>query len=361
MKGLFLGFFLLLGFSGTAQLQPYNKAMIWRGFTHKWTYNHRCNRIGDYVVYNDGKPQSVHVSATGLGQDSTYFKSYYTYIETPDVAFKEGKISVKIENKEKQLTEGSVLVSIPADEWMRDKGNYESLINGFDLRSDEAADKIQLMRLSIEDPNYLPNTKELQFTVHFNLVLDCQSVECPSSDNKVNYTLDVYYLLMGLEEYNTNSTEKFFTRSYSWDKKADVNERPEEKMIDGIAMPIFNYATVGIKAFSVVLNKAHWLLQFNNSFTPIKYDPQTGDMKLSVDLLFKEWQEGMKGNLVMPKQSKFAEKRKGWVVMDSDALLLQMKEAEINYMKRHGRMFWRGYNKKPERDDAVNVAEIALH
>lgn len=360
MKGIFLGSFILISIGLTAQLQPYNKAMIWRGFTHKWTYNHRCNRIGDYVMYNNGQPQAVHTSATGLGADSTYFKSYYTYIETADVAFKEGKISVRIENKEKQLTEGSVLVNIPADEWMRDKGNYESLINGFDLRSDEAADKIQLMRLSIEDPSYLPDTKELQFTVHFSLVLNCQSVECSSTDNKVNYNLDVYYLLMGLEEYNTNTTEKFFTRSYSWDKKIDVNERPEEKIIDGTAMPIFNYATVGVKAFSVVLNEAHWLLQFNNSFTPIQYNPKTGDMNLSVDLLFKEWQEGMKGNVVMPKQSKFAEKRKGWVVLDSDALLLQVKEAKINYMLRQGRMYWRGYNKKPEQDDAVNIKEITL-
>src|ERR1019366_7252669 len=94
---------LLCCFRVSAQLHPYNKAYIWRGFQHQWTYNHRCNRLGDYVQLNSGTPVSVHTSGTGSGSDSTYYKSYYTYVASPDVVFKEGEVNIKIKAKENHL------------------------------------------------------------------------------------------------------------------------------------------------------------------------------------------------------------------------------------------------------------------
>lgn len=140
-------FYFIIGLCYTliakAQLPTYNSAIIWRGFEHKWTYNHRCNRIGDYVVYNHGKPQTTHVSATGLGADSTYFTSAYTKITSPNLFFKEGKTTLKIETTEKQLSEGEILVTIPCDDWLQNKDRYVTTLNGFDLHSEQAADKIQ--------------------------------------------------------------------------------------------------------------------------------------------------------------------------------------------------------------------------
>lgn len=343
-----------------AQVQVYNKAVIWRGFQHSWTYNHRCNRVGDYVVYNNGKPQAAHISATGLGPDSTYFTSHYTYIESPDLAFKEGKVNFRIDGKERELIEGSVLVHIQADDWMQNKAAYSAIINGFDLKSTEGADKMQLFRLAIEDPAYIPGNRELQFRVNYSMVLNCQSAECSKSNNRVSYSFDVYYLLVGTNEYSTKATEQFFTRSYSWDKKEEVSDRPEEKSVDGVAMPIYEKATLGLKAFSVVLNEAHWLLQMNVNVTPVEYNPPTGDMRFSIDLLYKEWQDGMRGSKAAPQSSQFAARRKGWVLLDADVLLLQMRTAEIRYMNRSGKMFWRGFNHTPEGKEAVNVSEIEL-
>lgn len=343
-----------------AQVEVFNKAIIWRGFQHSWTYNHRCNRIGDFVEYNNGKPQASHISATGLGPDSTYFTSHYTYIESPDLVFKEGKVNLRIDGRERELLEGSILVHIAADDWMRDKSAYSSLLNGFDLKSTEGADKVQLFRLTIEDPAYLPGTQQLQFRVNYSLVLNCQSVECSSARNRVSYSFDVYYLLVGTNEYSTKATEQFFTRSYSWDRKEEVSDRPEEKSVDGVAMPIYERATLGLKAFSVVVNEAHWLLQMNVNVTPINYSPANGDMRFSIDLLYKEWQEGMRGSKAAPQSSQFSAKRKGWVLLDANVLLLQMRTADIRYMHRSGRMFWRGYNQSPDGKAAVNVSEIEL-
>src|SRR5690242_9683856 len=109
-----LGCLALLSFylDSVAQVQPYNKAFIWRGFSHQWTYNHRCNRIGDYVVYNNNKPITAHTSATGKGADSTYFTSYYSFVASQNVAFKEGKVTIQVNSKEKRLVEGNIDVSV---------------------------------------------------------------------------------------------------------------------------------------------------------------------------------------------------------------------------------------------------------
>lgn len=356
---VFWGCFLLVlfAYSGYAQLQPYNRALIWRGFQHSWTYNHRCNRIGDYVQYN-GKPVSVHTSATGLGPDSTYFTSHYTYVESTDAVFKEGKASIKIETKEKQLSEGTETVKIKVEEWMK-CNDYVSLLNGFDLKSDAGSDKIQLLRLSVEDPEYLADSGMLILRIQYSFVFNCQSIEC-SGKNNVSYTLDLYYLLIGLSDFGTKATEQFFPRSYSWDKKEELRDQPEEKIMSGVTMPIYDKAVVGIKAFSVVLNEAHWLLQWNNNVTPLEYSPATGKIRLSLDLLYKEWQEGMRGSQAAPQPSQFAAKRKGWALLDTDIVLLQLRYAEIRHLGRTGSMFWKGYNRTPDKNDAVNISEIAL-
>lgn len=71
------------------EIKPHNKAIIWRGMEHKWTYNHRINRMGNYVSFDGKKGYSLHSSATGLGSDSSFSKTYYTYVESPNLFFKE--------------------------------------------------------------------------------------------------------------------------------------------------------------------------------------------------------------------------------------------------------------------------------
>lgn len=354
---LFSFTFFCIELSG--QLQPYNKAILWRGYQHSWTYNHRCNRLGDYVQYNGGFPIAVHTSATGLGPDSTYFTSHYTYVESHDAVFKESCLTIKIETREKQLSEGFATIEVPVEDWMKNRSDYVSLFNGFDLKSDAGADKIQLLRLSIEDPELTADSNKMRLKVNYSFVFNCQSAEC-SSKNVANYTLDIYYLIVGLNDFGTKATEQFFPRSYSWDKKEEVADRPEEKVMSGVSMPVYDKAVVGIKAFSVVLNEAHWLLQMNNNVTPLEYNPLNGKMRISLDLMYKEWQDGMRGSNAAPQSSQFSARRKGWVLLDSDILLLQLRTAEIRHLGRSGRMFWKGNNRPSNGADAVNVSLIPL-
>ena len=102
----FFCFFFLLNGLNAQELKPYNKAMIWRGFQHKWTYNHRINRIGSSVSFKDDKGYCIHYSASGLGSDSTFATTYYTYVESPKVCFKETetKCSYGLSNIQSSVT-----------------------------------------------------------------------------------------------------------------------------------------------------------------------------------------------------------------------------------------------------------------
>lgn len=341
-----------------AQFKPYNQAYIWRGFKHQWTYNHRCNRLGDYVQNRNGNPVQVHCSATGLGADSTHFTSYYTSVVSPDAVFKEGALSFRIKGRERKLIEKTVPISIPAEEWLRGKSAYITLINGFDLHSKEAADKIQVLSIALDDGEYNNATNEIRFNAYVRLVFNCQSLECAPGRDGLVYDMDLYFLIVGCSEDNIAITHNSFKSSHAWDKVAELNAASVEKSLPGNRSPQYPYATVGIKSFGVVLNEAHWLLQLDNSVSPLNYTPENGVMTLSVDLLFKEWQEGMKKSDAAPKQSKFAEKRNGWELMDMDVLMMQFRDARVSYMQHSGSMFWHGGNEPSEGDKAISTYSI---
>ena len=228
------------------------------------------------------------------------------------------------------------------------------------MRSDQAADKIQLLRFALEDGQYEPLTHQVNFTAKISIVLNCQSVECPEFSNQVVYDLDIHYLIVGLNKGEAAATAQYFTRSYSWDRKEELNELPEEKKMTGDIFPQYAQATLGIKSFSFVLNEAHWMLGMNSALSPVDYHPNTGDMRLSVDLLFKEWQEGMKESDAAPEKSKFSAKRKGWVVMDMDAVLLQFRDAKIVYGQHSGQMFWRNTIGSPNGNGAKSIYDIPV-
>ena len=142
-----------------------NKALIWRGFQHDWTYNHRCNRLGDFVQYNGGHPTATHTSATGLGTDSTVFSSYYSFVASPHVSFKEGKESIVIRTDENTPDEHSIFVSFPAPSWLKNKAHYTTFLNGFDLRSEAGANKIQHLKITIENAIYDLASDQIKFKI----------------------------------------------------------------------------------------------------------------------------------------------------------------------------------------------------
>lgn len=332
--------------------------LIWRGFSHSWTYNHRINRLGSYVTTKGGAPLSVHTAASGLGADSCYYTSFYSQVQSPLCNFHEGVLNIKLYGKEKQLITKTVEVAIPAPAAMKNQDQYICLLNGFDLRAIGNADKLQFLRFSVEDAYYAPAVNELRFKVKVSIVVNCQSFECSRFNQKTTYDLDIYYLIIAGEHNHLSATPHIITENYPWDKRIESTATPKHSTIVGNKEYFHSNAAVGIKSLAITLDDAHWMLQYHCNVTPLDYVPELGKASISTDLFFQEWQQGMKQMSAMPQQSKFSSKKKGWCVLDTEIVLLQFRTANVRHQKNTGSGFWEGKNFSPNAQEAVHKHEI---
>ena len=351
-------FLLTISFAQAQSEANMQSAMLWRGFSHSWTYNHRINRLGNYVSSLSGSPISCHTAASGLGADSCFYTSYYSQIESPLVNFHEGVLKIKLYGKEKQLINKTVEVAIPATENMKNQEQYVTLLNGFDLRAIGQADKLQFLRFSIEDAYYAPAVNELRFKVNVSVVVNCQSFECSRFNQKTTYDLDIYYLIIAGEHNHLAATSHNITENYPWDRKIESTATPKQRTVNGDKEYLHANAAVGIKSLAVTLDEAHWLLQYHCNVTPLEYVPEFGKASISTDLFFQEWQQGMKQMSAMPQQSKFSSKKKGWCVLDSEIVLLQFRSAKVQHQKMDGSGFWEGKNASPDAPEAKHTHVI---
>lgn len=329
-----------------------HQTVLWRGFEHSWTYNHRINRLGDFITMNDNQIQSCHTSASGLGADSTYFTSHYTYVESPNVGFCTGVESIKLYGKEKQLLTKRIEVAVPAPKGMENKEQYITMLNGFDLKAVDRADKIQLLRLSVEDAEYAPAINEIRFYLKVALVVNCQSLECSRFNQKTTYDLKVHYLIAAGDMLELEATPKILTKDYPWGRKDEFHHTAEKHYMLGKKGQMFEAAALGIKSMAVTLNTAHWTVEYNNNVTPLAYNQTTARLDFSLDLFFKEWQQGMKTHSARPGLSKFSSKKKGWGVLDIGVVLLQFKSAKVKHEKHQGTLYWKGFNASSTSPDA---------
>lgn len=346
MQSLFIS--IILFFSGlvTVMGQTVSRAVIWRGFEHSWTYNHRINRVGDFVALQGDSVSIGHTSASGVGPDSTYFTNHYSLIEADNVHFFQGVESLKIYGKEKHLITKEVEIAVPVPSHFHAQDKYTVVLNGFDLQAIGRADKLQLLRISVEDAKYASAVHELRFRLKVAIVVNCQSFECSRFSQKTTYDMKVHYLIIaGDDEYFT-STSTTYTKSYPWTKKYESQSLPEKAMIYGKANH-YEQATLGVKSIAITLDNAHWMVQYECNATPLSYTVENGSMEFSLDLFFKEWIQGMKQMSATPGASAFSSKKRGWCVLDVDVCLLQFQNADIRHQKHSGALHWPGHNAPP--------------
>ncbi|MCH2044159.1 MAG: hypothetical protein MK212_08440 [Saprospiraceae bacterium] len=331
-----------------------NKAVIWRGFEHSWTYNHRINRVGDYVQRDQDSLLLYHMSASGAGADSTYFTSHYTLVESPNVAFHAGVANIKLYGKEKQLISKDIEISIPAPEGFEEQDLYATVLNGFDLQALGHADKIQLLRLAVDDAQYAKESNELRFNLRVAIVVNCQSFECSRFDQKTTYDLKVHYLIMAGSNESMVSTSQVVTKSYPWGKKHEHNHLPEKHTIYG-KRGGFQQTAMGVRSMAITLDVAHWTVEYHNNVTLLEYDKETGRVRFATDLFFKEWHQGMQKMSAKPEHSRFSSRKEGWCVLDVGVVLLQFKDAKIKHGKHKSSMYWTGLNASPNHPNAVST------
>jgi hypothetical protein len=255
-------------------------AVLWQGFSHRWQYNHRVNRVGSYVEHTLPKQDAyqidaVHTAASGTGPDRAQFVDPYTTIQARGVGFQAGICEVKIVTTEEQLTSFRLLNRIELGPSLAGKDIYTVVLNGFDLIAEGDAKKLMTLVIGVSDPELDDGRTILSFGAYGAFRADCSTPECdrkmkqvralederwrtsiealrhkilkdlqdprrtvdyeagrlsvvderiPSHADQVQYVLRVHYLIVaGSDDGLSITPAEPVTHSYSWDRRTELS------------------------------------------------------------------------------------------------------------------------------------------
>lgn len=325
---------------------------------HKWTYNHRINRVGNYLYFDGDNGYVMHSSATGLGKDSSFAKTYYTYLESPDLTFQEILLEIPVEGKEGALLNVLKEYQLKLEDWMKGKDEYHALINGFEITSLQKADQLQLFKVNVEKPTRSADGDHLIINTHVNLVTNCRSLECQVLNKKTAYFIKVPVLIVGFNSNMAYVTDKYNTISYDWNRSEAADDYQKSVTISGRSID-FPISCLGIKGIGIVLNEQHWLLEHKSFIVPVNYDPVKGEMESSINMTFLPWKKEMKKSRVAPIKAKLAKKKKGYAILDMNVSMIQMKRGQIMHDEFHSSQYWQGRNKDSNNEFAERIIDIS--
>ena len=161
-------------------------AVVWQGFRHAWTYNHRLNRLGSGISHLARTPGRVeaeawHAAASGTGADVATFTGYHTAVRAAGVAFTEVRLAVDISSREEEPQAFVREVRVPARPGLA-APVLAACLNGLDLRSATDADKLVSLHLALTPPVLDAETGEVVLHLLGALNVDCDSPECDTGD-----------------------------------------------------------------------------------------------------------------------------------------------------------------------------------
>lgn len=335
---------ILILFITSANAQQ-DAGVIWMGFEHEWSYNHRLNRLGDYISQPefdgyDYPVKHVHTGATGLGWDEAYFTSYYTVLKTSDAGIQAGKTKFDLANKEGDRSSVRTTIELELEPTLIKKDRAVVLLNGFDLVAREGADKLKMLRIDISDPYYVRDGRSIRFEIEVGFIADCGSFECHRFRQQYNYDLEVHYLVLAGDHERFNTAEKSVIKSYEWDKHTVMDENMTNETVIGAAD--FPYAALGFKSLMINMDRDHWVVDWNTAIHPQYYDPQTGKNTFSVDMFLKQWKKRKESPFAIA--SRFSKRKDGWAYLGGTVVLLQFKEACLENKSHIGAVRWKGKN-----------------
>ena len=290
---------LLLGMSAPAHAQ--DAAYLWRGFQHVWDYNHRLNRVGDFLSMSCGSlgcsGTSTHTADTGTGPDDADYYSHFTELQSSYAAFQPGYRTIRISTTEGTFLTGTLPVSIYANSNMRSRGRYVVLLNGFDLDAVGEAKKLDHIRIKLSDLTY--SKGYLNFNIDWALKVDCDSAECTGS-NAVDYDMTVKFLTIAGDAAEFRYKNADYQSSYSWDTNNEIFYTGQDiaATILGAARhytePEYAAGTVGLRGFRINLDDDYHTLALAVRLRDINYT-RTGDGRVSftADVFYKNWADGM--------------------------------------------------------------------
>lgn len=310
-------------------LKASNSTIFWQGFYHNWTYNHRINRLGDWLQIdannNQLKAKLNHSAASGSGSDKLQYQSFFTFLNTTKAHFVSSTVTASIRGREATTTSKIISVKgVLPIELLKDK-NGIVVLNGFDLYCKNKkdgkivgtgnADKLLHFFIEVDDLKIIGNQFDFNLAIKFGA--DCDSPECLNfslGDNEwFDYQLTVGYQLITFNN-DVHVTDSNLQQYYSWKKPSkskptiDSNEIFIEnysfikQTIKGnlgynLGIPLIHKIDVNIPKGKggLLFNRleSQHLLALDIAITDYNYMAESGIFNYNADLFFKNWKTNM--------------------------------------------------------------------
>lgn len=331
-----------------------NTFTVWQGFSNYWTYNHRLNRLGDFVQQSSENANKscilTHTAATGLGKDSAYFQSNYAIIKSNEISFFAGKEHFELKGKEGNTSTITKHIEYIPSENLKDKDEYIAILNGFDITAIEDADKLQLLNINIENPVYDKENNVMKFSIIASLNTDCKSLECDWTHDNFNYVMDIHYLIIGGNKNQLLQQEISYNQKINWNKETEIKPSPIQKTI-----PLnigFTNGFIAYKSISIQIDHQQHYLGFENFINNVNI--QNNTLQYTQHLFYSNWTANMKKSVASGKQAMFAYRSEGWCIQKGSLSFIQLNDVNITYKSRNGSMYWQGKNKSALDNAAMN-------
>ena len=210
--------------------------VVWQGFEHSWTHNHRWNRFGNWVEQLDDCDAArcfgmAHSAASGTSGDTATFDSALVRVTAPGVGFAQvvGEVVADdVYQPEQTWTQVGLvrvaLADLPTDQAaaLRDRSSYVGLLNGWDLHAEEdwSAAKPIDFALEVDLPRYVPDDDAVDVTWRAYLRMGCSTEEC-SVDEGYRYRIAARLVVLGWDDELTVAAPLRVGHSYNWDAPAN--------------------------------------------------------------------------------------------------------------------------------------------
>lgn len=307
-----------------------NTTVFWQGFYHDWNYNHRVNRLGDWIQSVNKTEEGLHAvlshsGAAGSGSDVLDYQTFFTYLKTQKAKFFSSIVSCTIRGREATTTTKIITVK---GAWPKELKNYTQgtvVLNGFDLATSTrnngqvlgsgTADKLSELYINIEKLKIENDSFSFDLTV--KLGADCDSPECinftPGDNEWFDYQLRVAYQVIAYND-GVHIASSNATQHYKWWKP--LKSRPDidpneifrndktlkDKKINGIdgyniGIPLMNQIDIVIEKGNGGITRKRdetpHLLMLDMAITDFNYNASSGICVYNMDLFFKNWKPNM--------------------------------------------------------------------
>lgn len=320
---------------------------IWQGFRHSWTYNHRLNRIGDWLRVTSRNENTLeievgHSAASGTGRDEASFRSFHSITRAGDVHYEEFKRTITITSQEQETQTFVRQIRIgpgAGNNELHDE--FVAVLSGFDLYSGKDADKLASFHLAASAPRRLPETGEIVFSIIGALNVDCDSPECDNHsttgeligsvaagavaginligslvggilgglfgglfaklDINTDYTLDLYFALLTGHSKSFRATRHTRTHSFDWDTNTPIMRKNKGTIcakLEGDSDPRWRVCIPAITQISLEVTRERGFLRPDTAMHLLEWDMAilpihtTGNhCTANLELFFRNWRE----------------------------------------------------------------------